>query len=369
MASTVNERKTIRLKLQNQHIMIYGAKAVAYEVYKAVTELFHCRVECFLVTDKRDNPDRIESIPVRECKFLESFDKSTQILVATPEEYHLKINESLTSLGFYNIYNIDSHIEYLIMSEYYRGKTKFQFLEDFSNPSFKEKSSDDVIKVYMAKSIYDKRLINNYQYPSYIVPIQVGRCLTDKQICEVGDNVGEHISQKNPNYSELTATYYVWKNVHTRYKGICHYRRILMLNAEDIDKIYNSDVDVLLPLPFLCQDDAEIQYGRYISKEDMELVWKVLKEFNDLEYAKAYTLLHGKYLYNYNILIAKEAVFNQYCAWLFPRLQKIEKLSYERNGKRLDRFIGYIGEILTSFYFMYFADHYKIVHAEKRWLV
>lgn len=42
------------------------------------------------------------------------------------------------------------------------------------------------------------------------------------------DNVEENIAEKNPYYCELTALYWVWKNIPHNYDniGLCHYRRM-----------------------------------------------------------------------------------------------------------------------------------------------
>lgn len=369
MVSADYERKRILKKLYNQKILVYGAKTVAYQIYKAVVELYQCSVKAFYVTEQQDHPDYIEGIPVKTYQMLTEENSSQWIVVATPEVYHCEIKRLLQSMGFYNIINIDSHIEYLIMSEYYRSKNIFPLLEDLPSAVNAHLPQNDTLKIYMAKSIHDRMLEQNYQLPSYIIPIQVGKSLTEKNICSVGDHLGDNISEKNENYSELTASYFVWKNINCLYKGIFHYRRTLVFKDTDIRKVYDNDIDVILPLPFFCQEDARQQYERYICKGDMDLVWRVIKEFSLTEYDAAQSILHGLFLYNYNMLIAKEKVFNEYCSWLFPRLFRIEELSDKYNGKRQDRYLGYIGEILTSFYFMYFSDSYRIVHGEKKWLI
>lgn len=369
MVSAEYERKQILMKLHNQKILIYGAKTVAYQIYKAVTELYQCLVEAFYVTEQQDHPESIEGIPVKICQQLAERDPNEWILVATPEVYHYEIESVLLSMDFCNIIKIDSHFEYLIMSEYYRSKNVFPLLEDFPEAKGKMGKQNENIKIYMAKSIYDRKIQHSQQFPPYIIPIQVGKGLTDMKICSNRDDMGDNISVKNKNYSELTASYYVWKNVHCQYKGIFHYRRILVLNEIEINKMYQYNLDMILPLPFMCRQDAQEQYGRYIQKKDMDIVWQVLYEFSAEEYTAAKTLLHGFFLYNYNMLIAKEEVFNEYCEWLFPRLFRIEKISNERNGEREDRYIGYIGEILSSFYFMNYSGKYKIAHGEKKWLI
>ena len=54
------------------------------------------------------------------------------------------------------------------------------------------------------------------------LPLHVGR--EGKQdLGFVGDNIGDNISLKNPNFCELTGLYWAWKNLQCDYIGLCHY--------------------------------------------------------------------------------------------------------------------------------------------------
>lgn len=56
------------------------------------------------------------------------------------------------------------------------------------------------------------------------MPIHVGR-EGKEDLGYIGNNTGENISIKNPNYCELTGLYWAWKNLECEYIGLCHYRR------------------------------------------------------------------------------------------------------------------------------------------------
>ena len=66
--------------------------------------------------------------------------------------------------------------------------------------------------------------------PVYL-PLQVGKALGEN-LGYLGDDTGDHISEKNIYYGELTGQYWVAKNdTDSDYLGLCHYRRFF-LNGE-----------------------------------------------------------------------------------------------------------------------------------------
>ncbi|MBB4199562.1 hypothetical protein CCR94_08580 [Rhodoblastus sphagnicola] len=59
-------------------------------------------------------------------------------------------------------------------------------------------------------------------------PIQVGAALSETHLPQCArDDTGDNISAKNPSYCELTALYWMWKNVEADYYGLFQYRRFL----------------------------------------------------------------------------------------------------------------------------------------------
>ena len=86
-------------------------------------------------------------------------------------------------------------------------------------------------------------------------PIHVGRAVskcTDKMQDMIGDDTGDNISAKNPFYSELTAQYWLWKNVHdVDYVGLCHYRRYFkhLITEENVDGLLGKKNQIYLMKP------------------------------------------------------------------------------------------------------------------------
>ena len=96
---------------------------------------------------------------------------------------------------------------------------------------------------------------------------------------------------------------------------------------------------------------------------------QALKEVSPEYYEHFEEVFQGQYFYNYNMLIAKEQVFKDYCNWLFPILERTEELSVPRGSERADRYIGYMGENLTTLYFMVNKDKLTIAHTGRKMLV
>lgn len=351
-------------------VYLYGAGVVAYGAYRAIQELFGVTIQGFLVTDRTGQPDRMEGLAVHALEEIKPDKSKIFILIATPEEYHSSIEQTLDKAQFFNHVRLDSHTEYILMGNYLKKVQNLKLIEDFEDYLVDGvQEYGDPVGIYMAVSHKDKPLEKQYMEREWIKKIQAGAALTDDHICGLTDDQGDNISRENELYGELTASYYVWK--HSRYAitGLFHYRRILRVSEAQISLLYRGLVDVILPLPFVCCPDASGQYGRYLLESDVDIMMEVLQEREKEHFGKIQEILEMPYLYNYNMLIAGKEVFDDCCAWMFPILRVIAYRCEKEKRNRMPRYIGRIGEVLTSIYFMWNKKDWKIIHAEKVWRV
>lgn len=369
----VDKFEEIKAALKEQKkIAVYGAGVVAYNISLAIMTLFDIEKIYYFVTNIEEGNNGICGIVQAELfseKKMEEYGNPL-IVVATPGEYHEEISEKLTQAGVKGFFLIDSDLEYEFMSRFFRIKKGFIMVEDLLH-SHEEVGKDTVegFKIYMARSVHDKVLKKKYFIPAWIIPVQAGKADTCQKIEDQTDDFNGGISLRNRNYSELTVTYWAWKMKKVDYKGICHYRRIFRFSESDINSILKNDVDVVLPLPFMCYPDASGQYFRYIHKKDFEIFMQIMGDLfpEDIESIKE--ILKYDYLYNYNMLIAKNEIFNRYCEFMFTALFQLEQYYCERGIQRRDRYLGYFGELLTSIFFTLNAKRLRVVHAKRNWLI
>jgi len=353
---------------------IYGAGIVATSIYTAIRKLYYCTPVAFLVSSMEGNPCSIDGIPVQPVSEMDGKMASYKCLIATPESHHSAIAESLLKVGIAEeqLLFVDNQLENELMDKYYSTLSNFvtasEVLEGKSGVASVEWEN---IVVAQAKCHVDRPLNNKVYVPEYVKPIQVGAALTDNVIAAIRDNQGDNISAKNRNYCELTASYYLWKNRMAEYKGLCHYRRVFDVSEEQLRILLSGheDVDVILPYPSIHYPDICGQHGRYVNKSDWDAMLQALKEVA-ADYYEAYItdISKQKYFYNYNMLIAKRKVFDDYSNFLFSVLERTEELTTPKGWERADRFAGYLGENLTTIYFMKNRDNLKTVHVGKLWL-
>lgn len=362
------------------NLAIYGSQAIALSTYEAIHNLYPKRkIICFLVTEQDNNPTQLADLPVLETKTFannlsEEEKQNIEILIATPENVMSDIEALLDRYGFYYHIRLTSvRFAQLMSFHNVTNTTQIKQIPLSALPIGYHRAN---MHIFMAKFHKDKALSFEYHLPIWITPIQVGAILHKERIATILDCNGEHISEKNGNYSELTALYWIWKNQlmhnsedNASYYGLCHYRRILDVSEDDLLRLISNEVDVILPYPMLYEPNIEEHHKRYLKEEDWQAVLMALKELQP-QYAQIFSeILKQRYFYNYNIIIAKKEVLREYCEWLFPILERVEKLSIPKGSERKDRYIGYIAETLETLYFMANKEKLHIVCTGCRFLM
>ncbi len=351
--------------------VIYGAQAIALGVCRAFDTLFKdIEIPCFVVTERGINPERLAGRPVMELpEFAESgLYQDAEILICTPENVMSAIEVSLDERGLTRHVRMTSMRFAELMSFFYTASGEFRPLSQFPIGS-----ADADVEIYIAKFYRDKVLSTATPMPDFYTPIQVGAALTDIQVANIRDNVGENISERNVNYSELTALYWIWRNVLEQgcdkdYVGLAHYRRFLSLSDDDLLRLRANDIDAVLPFPMPYEPDIEEHHKRYLSDTDWEALMRAMREIHPEDMDAIEAVLKQDYMCNYNIMLAKPEVLRDYCEWLFPVLFRTEELSVPKGNERADRYIGYMGEMLTTLYFMSRRNRLRIAYAGCRFL-
>ncbi|MCM1222682.1 MAG: DUF4422 domain-containing protein [Lachnospiraceae bacterium] len=358
-------------------LVIYGAQGYALGAYEALRTLYPKReISCFLVTQMEHNPSYLGGIPVQKLSaFAENMSteekQDIEILIATPEQVQPDIEETLENYGFWQYRRLTFARYNELMKLFHASLGRFLPLAalpvGYCMP---------FVRIYMAKSYADKPLKNVESLPEYVFPIQVGAASGGLRAADIRDDTGENISDKNGNYCELTALYWIWKNKLVKvgtedgekkqYYGLCQYRRGFALTEDDLLRLMDNDVDVLLPYPLPYEPDIGAHHERYVKHTDWQAMLAALAELQPEYVGALQEILSQQYLYNYNLILAKKSVLRDYCEWLFPILARTEELSVPEGNERADRYIGYLGESLMTLYFMKNADRLNVVHTACR---
>ena len=295
----------------------------------------------------------------------------------------------LKEIGFTKIYpvtvELDLQLRNAYLEKYYAniGRTfiKFDKLEEKirmrrereDTPCTVKEASDQLPlrgKIYVVKSISDQPLRQGCQMAYYEEAIQAGSVLTDERLFPgiLTDDRGENISEKNKQYCELTALYWIWKHAKEDIVGLAHYRRHFILPPDWLDRMQENGVDVILPVP-LCvlPDIAENYKGRH-DASDWEFLMRYLKEKAFSLYEEAETFFRGNLYSPCNMFIMRREIMEEFCEWIFPILDAVTAHGGDKGDDYLNRYPGFIAERLMTFYFEKNRKKYKIVYADKNFL-
>lgn len=228
------------------------------------------------------------------------------------------------------------------------------------------------------------------------LPIHVGREISTCPLPMTGDNTGDNISRYNPNYCELTAHYWYWKNrTHSKYIGLCHYRRYFAFDRNyrygmpcyniteevirkkqpvipDINDLM-ADIDIILAAPESYYYSLRADYTMSHIKEDLDILENCLTELYP-EYKNAWrqVMCNNNRLSHYNMFITGNEIFNDYSKWLFSILFEVSKRINISEYPSQARVFGYMSERLLNVYVFHnnlrikYLPIYKVCETENR---
>lgn len=201
------------------------------------------------------------------------------------------------------------------------------------------------------------------------MPLQVGKATSKVDLGFQGDDTGDNISAKNPNYCELTGLYWAWKNLKdVDYIGLAHYRRYFdFMNSgygsytgTDFNNTYNSylhpedllgDYDIILPQPSRMDYSVGDDYIYAHIMEDFYIMNRViLKHYPDYEATMSEFFYRDNRRICFNMFFTSREVFNHYNEWLFPLLFEVEQHIRLSGYKFQQRIFGFMSEMLLPLY-------------------
>lgn len=227
----------------------------------------------------------------------------------------------------------------------------------------------------------------NYKVGENYIPIQVGKCNTNLELNYITDDTGDNISLRNNNYCELTAVYWIWKNIKNIDNiGIIHYRRYFVygLFSKLVDDKYINkqlkDYDIILPYKYKTESNV---YNHFINspsgrEKDLINLKKIIEEKYP-DYIESYDkIMNSKKASYCNMMISSKKKYDDYCEWLFDILFELEKITdltdYTKHEQRI---YGFLSEFLLNVWVeknnlkikycsMYYIENSKIKNVLKK---
>lgn len=358
-------------------VYIVGAQSRAKTLTGYLNVLYPAIViQAYLVDASDDNDSDIKGVPVCKLEECEKFERQLPVFIATKGIYHDEITVKLKECGFENIIPVNVELDNRLRNAYVekifeKEKRTFQKLEQLEAKAEQYISVNQGVCIYMAKSVYDKPLQQEYRCPAYEKPIQVGAALTETRMdeCTLTDCEGDNISLKNRQYCELTALYWMWKHAKEDIIGLSHYRRHFVLPENWQMLMEQYDIDVILPVPTFVAPNIADNYKERHDASDWEYLMQYLKEHLPDDYELSHKVYGGNLYSPCNMFIMKKEILHELCSWMFPILDAVTEHGGEKEDTYLNRYAGFISERLLTLFFEKNRDRFHIVYADKSFLM
>lgn len=194
------------------------------------------------------------------------------------------------------------------------------------------------------------------------LPVHVGK-KNKVDLGYIGDDTGENISLKNPNYCELTAIYWAWKNLKADYIGLVHYRRYFtkhnyrnieqkkqdILQKEDFEKILQSTDIIVSDKRKYYIETIRSHYNHSHYKKDLDETEQIIKQLFPEYHGFFIKVMERRWAHMFNMFVMCRDYFDEYCQWLFTILFELEnRIDISTYNTMEARVFGFISELLLD---------------------
>lgn len=210
------------------------------------------------------------------------------------------------------------------------------------------------------------------------LPVHVGK-EGKNDLGYIGDNIGNNISNKNPEYCELTGIYWTWKNLDNDYLGIVHYRRYFtkkgfflrsidkkrkdILNKKDWENILKENDIVVPDKRKYYIETNEQHYLHAHPREQFDVAKQVIAEIFP-EYIKGWNILMNRtWAHMFNMFVMKKEYFDEFCTWWFSVMFEVERRLDISNWETKER-RWFIDELLLDVWLETKGYKYKEVNVD-----
>lgn len=347
-----------------RNIYIVGAHSRARTLGIYLTKIYPgMKIAAYLYDNDESNAANIEGIPVVRFDQDTSLHTQYPVYLGTRGVYHPALTAKLKQMGMKKIIpvtpQLDMELRNRFLTLYFAEMgRRYEKFDDISNSAC----------IYVVRSVLDKTLQDEYQLSVFQKEIQVGVALTEDRICELTDDMGENISERNRQFCELTALYWIWKNAKQNIVGLEHYRRHFLLQSDWYQKMKENDIDVILPTPLYVAPSIAQNYKDRHTTSDWDFMMDYLKRIYPKDYREAVVFFDTNLYSPCNMFIMKKEILDELCTWLFPILFVCAEHIGEREDSYQDRYPGFLAERLMTFFFEKNRNQYKVVYADKNFL-
>ncbi len=227
------------------------------------------------------------------------------------------------------------------------------------------------------------KIFATYHKPSPLITaawleaIEVGSACREEHLGIQRDDSGENRSASNPQWSELTGWYWVYRNAlpaHPEwdYIGFCHYRRYLLFDRKPAGQMRKVEInrflrewekiateqpqlqaDIYLPQPFDCSPlSVEEQYLQYHQADAWHLMKQCLLELHPDYALHLQEHCEGKQLHLGLTVVMKREQMQRAMEWCFGLMDAWEKVILERRISLAPRTASFIMERMINVWYL-----------------